>query len=163
MTGIPASTSPISLDSPPGFHHQFQKSSIRSYSAAIPRPIPARNYSSLSTPPLTPDDGSDSSVDSFSSPIKQAQPSDAFDFLVNLFPRHGMNVLSYAKKVSLLSPTIGATFEGVVLELPSSPKTLYVDGKSAESVSLRERLVLLCFTFKTLLHNASFPTALLLF
>lgn len=38
---------------------------------------------------------------------------------------------------------MNASFDGVVLELPGKPKTLYVDGKSAEIVSLRERCVLL--------------------
>jgi hypothetical protein len=36
---------------------------------------------------------------------------------------------------------MGASFDGVVLELPGQPKTLYVDGNSAQSVSLRERYV----------------------
>jgi hypothetical protein len=34
---------------------------------------------------------------------------------------------------------LGSEFNGVVLDMPGSPKALYVDGKSAESVSLRER------------------------
>lgn len=36
---------------------------------------------------------------------------------------------------------MGTDFEGIVLEIPGAVKTLYVDGKSAESVGLRERYV----------------------
>ncbi|KAG6844340.1 hypothetical protein H0H87_007616 [Tephrocybe sp. NHM501043] len=117
---------------------------------AIPRAIPARSASDLSTPPLTPDDGNDSDFGSlgsrpsleFASKYK-SQVKDALDFLMNLFPHQGVQALPYSKKVSISAPTMGAAFDGVVLELPGKPKTLYVDGKSAESVSLRESIVAL--------------------
>jgi hypothetical protein len=38
---------------------------------------------------------------------------------------------------------MGADFEGVVLELPGQPKTLYIDGKRAPNVCLRESIVAL--------------------
>jgi len=38
---------------------------------------------------------------------------------------------------------MGATFDGVVLDLPGKSKTIYVDGKNAPAVSLRESIVAL--------------------
>ncbi|KAJ7594783.1 ornithine decarboxylase antizyme-domain-containing protein [Mycena floridula] len=112
--------------------------------AAAPRAIPSRSASSSSTPPLSPDSGSESSVDSSSShSIYDKSPRDALDFLITLFPRNGISALSHATNVSICSEQIGRTFDGVVLELPGKPRTLYVDGKSAESVSLRESVVAL--------------------
>ncbi|KAF8070221.1 hypothetical protein FPV67DRAFT_1561114 [Lyophyllum atratum] len=93
--------------------------------------IPVRNASDLSTPPLTPDDDEDSDFGSFGSRSSSAasnntsQEKDTLDFLMNLFPHHGLQALPYARR------------------LPGKPKTLYVDGKSAESVSLRESIVAL--------------------
>ncbi|KAG6865836.1 hypothetical protein C0991_011168 [Blastosporella zonata] len=116
---------------------------------AIPRPIPTRSASELSTPPLTPDDGNDSDFGSHGSKLSPAavnksQVKDALDFLMNLFPHQGLQALPYAKNVSIsVAPNMNAAFDGVVLEFPGKPKTLYVDGKSAESVSLRESIVAL--------------------
>jgi hypothetical protein len=62
---------------------------------------------------------------------------------MTLFPHHGLAALPYAKSVAISAPNMGAAFDGVVLELPGQPKTLYVDGKSAQSVSLRESIVAL--------------------
>jgi hypothetical protein len=95
----------------------------------------------LSTPPLTPDHLSDPSKASGGGYIDKTQKKDALDFLMTVFPHQGLSALPYAKSVSISAPNLGAGFEGVVLEMPGSPKTLYVDGKSAESVSLRERYV----------------------
>jgi hypothetical protein len=97
---------------------------------------------------LTPDNGSDfgsfESIPSSSPPaVSRKQDNETLDFLMNLFPQHGMQALPHAKKVSISAPNMGATFNGVVLDLPGQPKTLYVDGKSAESVSLRESIVAL--------------------
>jgi hypothetical protein len=58
---------------------------------------------------------------------------------MTLFPNHGLKALPYAKRVSISTPNLGADFDGVVLELPGKPKTLYVDGKGAAAVNLRER------------------------
>ena len=106
--------------------------------ATSPRNIPSRSISSLSTPPLTPDHLSDPSKGSWGY-LDKSQKKDALDFLMTVFPHHGLSALPYAKSVSISAPNLGADFEGVVLEMPGSLKTLYVDGKSAESVSLRER------------------------
>lgn len=110
----------------------------------LPRAIPTRSASELSTPPLTPDDGDDSDFDGLGPklspiPVSKTQETDALDFLMNLFPHQGLQALPYARRVSISAPNLSAAFDGVVLELPGKPKTLYVDGKSAESVSFRER------------------------
>lgn len=68
---------------------------------------------------------------------------DALEYLMTLFPKDGLKALPHAKSVSLTAPALGADFEGVVLELPGKPKTLYIDGKNAASVSLRESVVAL--------------------
>jgi len=61
---------------------------------------------------------------------------------MTLFPT-GLGALPYAKSISISSPNMGSAFNGMVLELPGKPRTLYVDAKSAESVSLRESIVAL--------------------
>jgi len=72
-----------------------------------------------------------------------AQPKDGLDFLMTIFPKDALKALPCSKSVSISAPTLGAEFEGVVLDFPGKPKTLYVDGKSAASVSLRESIVAL--------------------
>lgn len=62
---------------------------------------------------------------------------------MTLFPRNGLNMLPYAKSISISSPKMDASFEGMVLDLPDHAKTLYVDAKSAHAVSLRESVVAL--------------------
>jgi len=69
--------------------------------------------------------------------------NDALDFLIALFPHHGLKALPFAQSVSISAPDMGAIFHGVVLKMPDLPKTLYVDGKNAESMSLRESVVAL--------------------
>lgn len=153
MTGSPASlfststnsisSSPDSYNFPTSYPYAGQSIGAAKYTTPsrpilCPRTIPSRNGSDLSTPPLTPDDdGSD--FGSFSIPVPQKEQKDALDFLMTLFPHQGLQALPYAKSVAISAPNMGAAFEGVVLDLPGKPKTLYVDGKSAESVSLRER------------------------
>ncbi|KAI0268666.1 ornithine decarboxylase antizyme-domain-containing protein [Gloeopeniophorella convolvens] len=110
------------------------------HSNVAPQPIrsaPRPNSFSheLATPPLTPDDSSED--------ISVKSNDDALELLTTLFPNHGISVLQYAKSVSISSPEMGPSFDGVVLELPGKPKTLYVDGKSAELVNLRESIVAL--------------------
>jgi hypothetical protein len=63
---------------------------------------------------------------------------------MTLFPEDGLKVLPHSKSVSVTAPTLGAKFEGVVLHLPGKPKTIYIDGKNAASVSLRERYASPC-------------------
>jgi len=108
-----------------------------------PRVVPSRNGSDLSTPPLTPDDDDSDFGSLIDRPISTKEQNDALNFLMALFPHQGLQALPYAKKVSISAPNIGAAFEGVVLDLPGKPKTLYVDGKSAESINLRETIVAL--------------------
>jgi len=89
----------------------------------------------LATPPLTPDD--------FIEDVSVKSNDDALELLTTLFPNHAMTALPYAKSVSISSPEMGTSFDGVVLELPGGPKTFYVDGKSAEIVNVRESIVAL--------------------
>ncbi|KAJ3571776.1 hypothetical protein NP233_g3544 [Leucocoprinus birnbaumii] len=154
-------------------HGKFQQPFLRNSSARTaintsnPRAIPTptrsgsnASSSGLSTPPLTPDDGSYSSSGSIDSiafdPIRPhgypsagpkagsaAPAKDALDYLMTIFPKDGLKVLPHAKSVTISAPTLGAAFEGVVLQLPGKPKTLYVDGKNAALVSLRESIVAL--------------------
>ena len=136
--------------------------------ASAPRSIPNQGHShqmagsnlfvGINTPPLTPDSGpSSASSISPSSPgnrpkfggsmskISARQQQSALDFLTTLFPRSGVSALPHAKSVRIssaemgLDPGNGFVFEGVVLQLPGKPKTLYVDGKGAENIKLRER------------------------
>ncbi|KAI0079039.1 hypothetical protein K474DRAFT_1739100 [Panus rudis PR-1116 ss-1] len=112
--------------------------------ASAPRAIPQRAPASeLPTPPLTPDDGDDGEGGSVAA-ISAKQSNAALDFLSTLFPRNALGALPYAKSVKISSPNLGqAVFDGVVLELPDKPKTLYVDGKNAAHVNLRESIVAL--------------------
>ncbi|KAJ3756255.1 ornithine decarboxylase antizyme-domain-containing protein [Lentinula raphanica] len=153
VTGNPALLSSNSfISSPPTNYynstypkqHTLVRSSLPSTKYPIgPCAIPTRSNSGnsdLSTPPLTPDDGSDCSDRSISP--ASIQQKDALDFLITLFPS-GLNALPFAKSISISAPNMGSAFNGMVLELPGKPKTLYVDAKSAESVSLRESIVAL--------------------
>jgi hypothetical protein len=94
----------------------------------------------LCTPPLTPDNGADSDEES----AAVAKPQDALDFLMSVFPHDGMKALPHAKGVTITATTLGgSTFEGVIVDIPDSPRTLYIDGKGAQSVGLRESVVAL--------------------
>jgi hypothetical protein len=107
-----------------------------------PRDIPPsfKNHQ-LQTPPLTPPDNLNGGGGSGggANGVRTKQAKDALDFLLTIFPRDGLTALPFARGVAISAPNMGAAFDGVVLELPGKAKTLYVDGKSAESVSLRER------------------------
>lgn len=95
--------------------------------------LPAHN---LLTPPYTPDEveGANSLRN-----ISAQQSSAALDFLTTLFPRSGLTALPHAKSVSITSPALEAVWEGIVLNLSSGQPTLYVNGRGAEHVKLRER------------------------
>ncbi|KAI6131648.1 ornithine decarboxylase antizyme-domain-containing protein [Pisolithus croceorrhizus] len=109
-------------------------------SVATPRKIPGKPQSyDLPTPPLTPDDGDGSGA----SGIITRHSKDALDLLLNIFPHNGVSLLPFAKSIVVSAPNMGASFDGVVLELPGKPKALYVDGKNAPAVSLRESVVAL--------------------
>lgn len=146
MTGIPApnhflSSSPDSIYSPSPKQYHQQVPILGRYRFPSSCPIPVRGGSDIATPPLTPDGGSDHSSDRSFSPTSQQK--DALDFLMTLFPS-GLGALPYSKSISISSPNMGSAFNGMVLQLPDKPKTLYVDAKSAESVSLRERSAIFC-------------------
>ncbi|KAI0051218.1 hypothetical protein FA95DRAFT_1485899 [Auriscalpium vulgare] len=155
VTGSPASTyassaydrsisiSPSfsSSEPDPRINSQYHGSFVPPRASVAPQPIRGANkhvdYAhNLATPPLTPDDD-----DADDTPIKQND--DALELLTTLFPHEGLKALPYAKSVTISSPGMGAAFDGVVLELPNRPRTLYIDGKSAELVSLRESIVAL--------------------
>ncbi|OSX66244.1 hypothetical protein POSPLADRAFT_1043709 [Postia placenta MAD-698-R-SB12] len=112
---------------------------------SAPRAIVGKNarahFPDIATPPLTPDDAEEG--EGSIAAISAKQHDAALDFLSALFPRNALGALPYAKSVSISAPNLGGTFDGVVLELPGKPKTLYVDGKSAASVNLRESIVAL--------------------
>ena len=138
MTGSPASSLfsshlTDSHSSSPSSSPVSTDSMVYNSKATI-RAIPRRDYSTLSTPPLTPDNGSD-----YHRGNDSIHEKDALDFLMTVFPHQGISVFPHAKSVSISAPNLGSEFNGVVLDIPGSTKTLYVDGKSAESVSLRER------------------------
>jgi len=109
-------------------------------SSAVPIPTKPAHHGQhrLATPPLTPEDKNGDTIVNTS-----LGKTDALDFLVTIFPSDGFSALPFARSVSISAPNTGATFDGVVLELPGTPKTLYVDGKSAATVSLRESIVVL--------------------
>lgn len=150
-------------------HGRFQPPFCQDYSphpthTSHPRaiPAPARSDSNASwlgssTPPLSPDDGSYSSSGSMDSMLFNstrqtgyspvgpktecpAQPKDALDYLMTIFPKDGSEALPYSKSVTI-SASSEALFEGVVTRMPGKPQTLYVDGKNAALVGLRERYV----------------------
>lgn len=116
-------------------------------SVSSPRAIPQRHINhQLETPPLTPPDdlnGGRGSGGEVGHGVRTKRAKDALDFLLTIFPKDGLTALPFARSVAISAPNMGAAFDGVVLELPGKAKTLYVDGKSAESVSLRESIVAL--------------------
>jgi len=112
-------------------------------SAAVPQAIKPKinKDTGLATPPMTPEQAKEG--DGSVSAISAKQTKSTLDFLTTLFPRSGLSALPHAKGVSVSTPTLGTAFDGVVLELPGKPKTLYVDGQNAANVNLRESIVAL--------------------
>lgn len=111
-------------------------------SPASPKDIPRRpgpQYG-LITPPQTPEENTVLRRNS-SAGVKQTDA--ALEFVTNIFPLNGAAALPFARNVSVSSPTMNTTFDGVVLELPDHVKTLYVDGRNAANVHLRESIVAL--------------------
>jgi len=108
----------------------------------VTAPQPIKNQgptpTGLETPPMTPEElrSGDGSISAISA-------NQINDFLYALFPRSGISALLHAKVVSVSDPNLGTAFDGVILELPGKPKTLYVDGKNAEQINLRESIVAL--------------------
>jgi len=140
----------------------YSKSISDYISAASPQDIPGRTRDVppahiLATPPLTPDSDDD---DDIASGNDRQECKDALDFLLTIFPRDGLDALPYAKSVAISAPNMGATFDGVVLEMPGKPKALYVDGKAAQSVSLRESIVALLDLADECFHCSALVIAL---
>jgi hypothetical protein len=73
------------------------------------------------------------------SAISAKQAKATLELLTTLFPRNALSAMPYAQGVSVSSPNLGTVFDGVVLDLPKKTKTLYIDGKNAQHVNLRER------------------------
>ncbi|KAG9012728.1 hypothetical protein FRB93_001281 [Tulasnella sp. JGI-2019a] len=91
----------------------------------------------LETPPSTPE----MKAMAVGGWMDQANP--ALAFLRNIFKPHGAReALPFATSVTIDTQE-GVTWEGIVLSLTGKPKTLYVNGKGAESVQLRESIVAL--------------------
>jgi len=97
--------------------------------------------SGLVTPPLSLE-GSDSTEGGVSA-ISAKQTKATLELLTTLFPRSALSAMPYAQGVSVSSPNMGTVFDGVILELPEKPKTLYIDGKNTQHVNLRESIVAL--------------------
>jgi hypothetical protein len=151
---------PNSIVYPPTPPLEPYSNSIGSFfsSTTSPQAIPgrARNVPAahnLATPPLTPDSGT--GVEGVSGNDGN-RSNDALEFLLTIFPRDGLVALPYAKSVAIAAPNMGATFDGVVLEMPGKPKVLYVDGKTAQSVSLRERCALFIYYFMSAIYSRSY-------
>lgn len=97
--------------------------------------------SGLITPPHSLD-GSESGEGGVSA-ISAKQTKATLDLLTTLFPRNALSAMPHAQGVSVSSPNLGTVFDGVILNLPGKPKTLYIDGKNAQHVNLRESIVAL--------------------
>ncbi|KAG0692232.1 ornithine decarboxylase antizyme-domain-containing protein [Suillus ampliporus] len=147
VTGSPASSISSSSfshysSSPNTTNNSLVHPSYSPYQSAVPpRDIPTRASSpyDIATPPLTPDDDEDC----IATGIATNHSKDALDLLLAIFPRDGLSLLPYAKSVVVTAPNMGTSFDGVVLDFPGKTKTLYVDGKNAQAVSLRESIVAL--------------------
>jgi hypothetical protein len=122
----------------------FAPNSIAAAAPSLSQPIPIKTTTTTSkslghayhTPPLTPDEDDAS--------VQAPAPNDALAFLTALFPRDAAKALPHAQKVSISAPEMGASFEGVVLDLPGDDgRTFYVNGSSAATVNLRESIVAL--------------------
>jgi len=98
------------------------------------------NDTGLVTPPHSLEDSE--SVEGVSA-ISARQANATLDFLTTLFPRNALSAMPHAQGVSVSSPNLGTVFDGVILNLPGKPKTLYIDGKNAQHFSLRESIVAL--------------------
>jgi len=116
-----------------------------------PIPIVKNVATGLETPPTTPQSSPKGLV---------GQSSQTLDFLSGLFPSAALRALPYAKSVQISSSDMNAVWEGVILSLPGQPKTLYVGGKGAENVKLRESIVAILDLAEEHLECESFVIAL---
>jgi hypothetical protein len=79
----------------------------------------------LVTPPLTPDNT-----------VAIPHPQKSFAFANSVFPEQSPTISKYAVPLQIIS---GSAWDAFILSLPNRPKTLYVDGQTAELANLRER------------------------
>jgi len=97
--------------------------------------------SGLVTPPLSLEDSEN--AEGGISAISAKQTKATLDLLTTLFPRNALSAMPHAQGVSVSSPNLGTVFDGVILDCPGKPKTLYIDGKNAQHINLRESIVAL--------------------
>jgi hypothetical protein len=95
---------------------------------------PRNSQHQLATPPQSPEE-----TNSDNRANKHVGKRDALDFLLTIFPSEGISLLPFARSIAITIPNLNAAFDGAVVDFPGKPRTLYVDGKSAAVVSLRER------------------------
>lgn len=88
----------------------------------------------LDSPPSTPPTEHQSPAGGLEKPVS--------DLLYNLFPRSALAASAHAKSVAI-SEHMNGSWDAFTLQLPGEEKTLYVDGRGAEQVSLRESIVAL--------------------
>ena len=148
--------------------HSFSSGSpfaLPSPVASAPRQIPSSNAFNnkftnntlahgLATPPITPSDSPRSTTGGGRLAGVPGAPGTgsvaglshgtahdraALDFLATLFPKSALSALQHARSVHIQSAKMVGAFNGVVLDLPGRGKTLYVDGKGAENIRLRDR------------------------
>ena len=93
--------------------------------------------SGLDTPPPSPENSVN--AEGGVSAISARQTKATLDLLTTLFPRNALSAMPHAQGVSVSSPHLGTVFDGVILDLHGKPKTLYIDGKNAQHINLRER------------------------
>ncbi|QRV94282.1 ornithine decarboxylase antizyme protein [Ceratobasidium sp. AG-Ba] len=136
-------------------------------STSFPRPIPHSHSTSALKYPLTPDSSPDSphhipSRHTHQYPPKQSEQLQtppqtpealplnddlttptALEVLTTLFPNSAAAkaALPYAKALRITSQA--STWDGVVLSLPGQERTLYVIGRGAEALMLRESVTAL--------------------
>lgn len=147
---------------------QIQKAVDNNYNGKTNFNSNSNAFHGLATPPLTPDDTSpmrsavgmpfnntNTNTVATAAGVHAAAANDssAADMLLRLFPGSVRMALSYAKSVRISSSELagpsataledGFAFEGIILDIPGHPRTLYIDGKGAENVKLRESIVAL--------------------
>ncbi|KDN49653.1 hypothetical protein RSAG8_01718, partial [Rhizoctonia solani AG-8 WAC10335] len=126
-----------------------------------PRPFAPRTSSQftdqLQTPPQTPEDGPTS--DDYMAPT-------ALEVLATLFPNSEVAraALPYARALRITSrqgvTPEASTWDGVVLSLPGQERTLYVIGRGAEALMLRESITALLDLADEYLECTAFVIAL---
>jgi hypothetical protein len=149
VTGRPASILSLHHPSSPGFSSENPHYDSRSLSSSTLY----EHKNQLSSPPATakldrPKSRSQPQLvayharEDWNAEIKTRNPSgdrDALEFLLSISPSNAPALLPFTKSVFISTPSLNVSFRGAVLKLPGQMRTLYIDGKSAEALSLRER------------------------